>query len=120
MIKVGTVCTKTAGRENGNICIILENIDDIFVIVAGPSVRKKRCNVKHLSQLPRELIVSKGASRADASKLLADAGLVEESEEPAPKKKADAKTSAKKSVKKAEKKKDSKKAVSKKTVTAKK
>ena len=104
MIKVGTVCTKTAGRENGNICIILENIDDIFVIVAGPSVRKKRCNVKHLSQLPRELVVSKGASQADASKLLADAGLVEESEVSAPKKKADAKTPAK-PVKKSEKKK---------------
>ncbi|MDP7260758.1 MAG: 50S ribosomal protein L14e [archaeon] len=101
MIDVGRVCTKTAGRENGNICLVIENIDDIFAIVAGPSVKKKRCNVKHLSQLPRKLLVSKGASQADASRILAEAGLVEGLEVKSPKK--EEKKAPKKPVKKAEK-----------------
>ena len=56
----GRVCIKTAGREAGKYCVVLEVIDENFVIVQGPKVRKRRCNIAHLEALPEKIEIKKG------------------------------------------------------------
>ena len=50
-IEVGRVCLKTAGREAGEKCVILEVIDETFVAVVGLSVQHRRCNIRHLEPM---------------------------------------------------------------------
>ncbi len=47
-IEVGRVCVKTAGREAGEKCVIVDVIDEKFVEVVGVSVKNRRCNIQHL------------------------------------------------------------------------
>ena len=44
-IEVGRVCVKTAGREAGERCAIIDIIDDNFVEVVGEGVKNRRCNM---------------------------------------------------------------------------
>ncbi len=50
-IEVGRICIKTAGREAGKKCVIVDIINDKFVEVIGTSVKNRRCNIKHLEPL---------------------------------------------------------------------
>ncbi len=54
----GRVCVKTAGREAGKYCVVLEVVDKNFVIVQGPKVRKRKCNIAHLEPLPEKIELS--------------------------------------------------------------
>lgn len=36
MLEVGQVCLKTAGREAGRYCVIVDVVDKDFVMVTGP------------------------------------------------------------------------------------
>jgi large subunit ribosomal protein L14e len=55
MIEPGRVCVKIAGREAGQKCVVIEVLDDNFVLVAGPKVRKRRCNIDHLEPTPLKI-----------------------------------------------------------------
>jgi len=57
-IEVGRVCVKTAGREAGEKCVIIELIDENFVEVIGGSVKNRRCNINHLEPLDETIEVS--------------------------------------------------------------
>ena len=46
-LEIGQVCIKTAGREAGLICVVVDKIDENFVLVDG-QVRRRKCNVLHL------------------------------------------------------------------------
>ncbi len=48
IVERGRVATKLLGREAGNVCVITERIDRNFVVVVGPTIRKRRCNINHL------------------------------------------------------------------------
>mgnify|MGYP001614048066 CR=1 FL=1 len=65
MIEAGRVCRKIAGREKGLYCVIVEKLDDNFVIVSGPKsitrVRRRKCNIAHLDLLPEKLDISEKA-----------------------------------------------------------
>jgi large subunit ribosomal protein L14e len=65
-IQVGRICVKTQGRETGKKCVIVDVIDESFVLVTGPKavsgVKRRRANVKHLQPLEELLQISKGAS----------------------------------------------------------
>lgn len=63
----GRVCVKIAGREAGKYCAVLEVIDDNFVVVQGPEVKKRRCNIAHLHALPEKIEVKEGV---DINKLI--------------------------------------------------
>jgi len=54
-IEVGRICVKTAGREAGEKCVIVEVIDDKFVEVIGTSVKNRKCNIKHLEPLEQAI-----------------------------------------------------------------
>ncbi|MCR4335011.1 MAG: 50S ribosomal protein L14e [archaeon] len=47
-ISVGSVCVKTAGREAGKKVVVVEKVDDNYVLVQGTKVKKRKCNILHL------------------------------------------------------------------------
>jgi len=77
-IQVGRICVKMQGREAGKICVIVEVIDESFVLVTGPKavsgVKRRRANVKHLQPLEDILQISKGASEEEIIDLLDETG----------------------------------------------
>jgi len=60
MLDVGRLCVKIAGREAGSKCVIVEVVDDNFVLVDG-NVRRKRCSTSHLEPLTDTIEIKKGA-----------------------------------------------------------
>ena len=77
-MQVGRICVKTQGREAGKRCVIVEVIDESFVLVTGPKavsgVKRRRANVKHLQPLEDLLQISKGASEEEIIDLLDETG----------------------------------------------
>jgi large subunit ribosomal protein L14e len=77
-IQVGRICVKTQGREIGKKCVIVDVIDESFVLVTGPKavsgVKRRRANVKHLQPLEDLLQISKGASEEEIVDLLGETG----------------------------------------------
>ncbi|MFC1741924.1 50S ribosomal protein L14e [Nanoarchaeota archaeon] len=67
MIDVGRLCVKIAGRDAGKKCVIVEVVDDRFVIVDGET-RRRKCNMKHLEMLQETMDIKKGASHDDVAK----------------------------------------------------
>tara|TARA_Y100000310_G_C20702941_1_gene831756 strand:+ start:5440 stop:5835 length:396 start_codon:yes stop_codon:yes gene_type:complete len=61
MIEVGRVCVKLAGRDAGKKAIIVEKIDNNYVLIDGQT-RRRKCNVSHLEPLKTLLKIKKGAS----------------------------------------------------------
>jgi len=60
-LEIGQVCVKMAGREAGSICVIVDKIDDNFVLVDG-QVRRRKCNVLHLKNLEKSIEIKKNDS----------------------------------------------------------
>ena len=59
MFETGRICIKIAGRDAGNICIVIDKIDENYVLIDG-NVRRRKCNIAHLEPLKdilRESIV---------------------------------------------------------------
>ena len=69
MIEIGRVCIKTAGREAGRFCVVVNKVDDNFVTVTGPKsltkVKRRRCNVEHLKPLGHKISIKADASDSD-------------------------------------------------------
>ena len=63
MIGVGRLCIKIAGRNAGNYCVVVDKVDDNFVLIDG-NVKRKKCNIGHLEPLDKVLKIKKGASTA--------------------------------------------------------
>ncbi len=93
-IEIGRVCVKTHGRESGQRCIIVDIVDENFVLVSGPKkltgVRRRRTNVRHLEPTQEKIQIKTGASDDDLLKIMGD-GKSKEQPEPKPARKAKAK-----------------------------
>lgn len=78
-IEIGRICVKIAGREAGRKCVIVDIIDDNFVLITGPKsltgVKRRRVNIKHIEPLDKVIDIPKGASDDDVLKAIAAAGL---------------------------------------------
>jgi len=61
MIEVGSLCIKIAGRSAGSYCVVVDKIDETFVLIDG-NVKRKKCNIKHLEPIGIVLKIRKGAS----------------------------------------------------------
>ncbi len=70
VMKVGRVCTKLTGREAGEMCVIVEVVDRTYVVVSGPQVRRRKCNIKHLEPHKEVLKIKKGASDEEVEEAL--------------------------------------------------
>jgi len=80
-MEIGRVCLKTAGREAGKYCVIVNTVDKDFVLVTGPravtQVKRRKCNVRHLEPLPLKVEIKGDASDSDVLKELEKGGILE-------------------------------------------
>ena len=74
MFETGRICLKTAGREAGKLCVVLDKVDNDFVLVTGPKVfsgvKKRKCNMSHLEPLDARLKVKADSSDEDILELI--------------------------------------------------
>jgi large subunit ribosomal protein L14e len=81
VIEVGRICVKVAGREAGRKCIIVDIIDENFILVTGPKqltgVKRRRCNLNHVEVLDKKIEIPKGASDEEVLRALEQAGLID-------------------------------------------
>jgi len=73
-MKIGQLCIKLAGRDGGQFCVVVDTIDDTYVLIDG-NVRRKKCNLKHLEALDKVLKIKKGASSEEVKKALEAEGI---------------------------------------------
>ncbi len=85
LYNIGRVCIKTVGRETGSYCVIVDEMEGRFVVVTGPkhlsSVRRRKCNVRHLEPLDTVIPIEKGADDETVEKALGEAGLTDKFKE---------------------------------------
>jgi len=60
MIEIGRLCMKTAGRDAGCKCVVVDILDDNYVLIDGET-RRRKCNVLHLEPLKEVIEIKKGA-----------------------------------------------------------
>ena len=73
MLEVGKVCMKIAGRDAGKLGVVIDILDNTYVVLDG-EVRRRKCNIYHLEPLERKVDIKKNASHADVLKAL---GIIE-------------------------------------------
>lgn len=69
VFSLGRVCVKTAGRDSGLHCIIVDTINKNTVLVDGQT-RRKKCNIAHLEPLKTVLPIEKNATHESVEKAL--------------------------------------------------
>ncbi len=80
-IEVGRLCVKIRGREAGRKCVIVELIDENFVLITGPKnisgVKRRRANINHIEVLEKKIDIEPGASDEEVAKKLEEEGLLD-------------------------------------------
>ena len=74
MIEVGRLAVKIAGRDGGLKCVIVEILDNNFVLIDGET-RRRKCNIIHLETLKEFVKIKKGASHEEVKKEFEKLGL---------------------------------------------
>ena len=74
MIEVGRMCFKLEGRDAGKPCVIVDILDERNVLIDG-GVRRRKCNVLHLTFSPEVITLKKGASHAEVTKAFTEKNL---------------------------------------------
>ncbi len=86
-VEVGRLCVKTAGRENGKKCVVVDVMDKSFAMITGPKavtgVKRKRVNLNHIMALQDKIEFARGASDEEVSSALTAAGKMDEMKQPA-------------------------------------
>lgn len=67
MIEIGRICVKLAGRDAGRECVIVDILDEQYVLIDG-NVRRRKCNILHIEPTSRSIELKKGASHEEVKK----------------------------------------------------
>ena len=84
-IEVGRVIVKTAGREATMKAVVVDLVDQNFVLISGGGVspiKRRRCNVKHIRPLPTMVDIKRGAKDEAIQEAIEKADLKKEIESP--------------------------------------
>jgi large subunit ribosomal protein L14e len=73
MFDVGRMCLKIAGRDAGMKCVVVEVIDERYVLIDGMT-RRRKCNLLHLEPLEQVLELESNASHGTVIALFKDMG----------------------------------------------
>jgi len=60
-LEIGRVCMKLAGRDAGQIGVIVDVLEGNIVVIDG-QVRRRKCNILHLEPTGKKVTIEKGAS----------------------------------------------------------
>jgi len=74
MFEIGRLCMKIAGRDAGKKCLIVDVIDEHFVIIDGET-RRRKCNIKHLEPLGQTAEITKNAPAPEVVRILKQMGI---------------------------------------------
>ena len=91
---VGKICIKLAGRDSGQIGVIIEELKDNFVLIDG-SVRRRKCSLKHVEILPNVVEIKKSAEHSEIVSALKKVGIIIAARKEKPKKEVSTKTRSK-------------------------
>ena len=67
MMEIGRICIKIAGRDAGGECVIVDILDDKYVLIDG-NVRRRRCNIIHLEPSSKKIEIKKNATHEEVKK----------------------------------------------------
>lgn len=81
MFDIGRVCMKIAGRDAGMKCIIVDVIDDHYVMIDGQT-RRRKCNIKHLEPLAQIVQITKNAPAPEIVRVLKELNIIVEEKKP--------------------------------------
>jgi len=84
MIEIGRLCVKLAGRDAGKKALIIDILDDKFVLIDGET-RRRKCNILHLEPLAQVVNIKKNSSHEEVAKVLKEIGLEARETKPKPK-----------------------------------
>ncbi len=90
MLEPGRICVKIAGREAGKKCVVVDTIDNKFVLVDG-EVKRRKCSILHLEPLDKVIKIKKNDTHEVIVETCKKAGVVLDTKEkvkPSKKKKA--------------------------------
>ncbi len=68
MAEIGELFMKIAGRDAGKICVVIDVLDERFVMIDGQT-RRRKCNIFHLEPINKTIKVSKNATHEAISKV---------------------------------------------------
>jgi len=74
MVEIGQLVMKIAGRDSGEIGVIVDIIDSNYILIDG-NVRRKKCNIKHLEFLDKIVKIKKKATAEEVKKELEKLGI---------------------------------------------
>jgi len=74
MIEVGRLVVKTNGRDAGKIGVIVEKIDNTYVLIDG-QVRRRKCNIAHIELLAKKISIKPKATTDTIKKELKKLGI---------------------------------------------
>jgi len=78
-IQIGRIIVKTNGRETGKKGVIIDVINQNYVLVAGPKsltgVRRRKCNVRHIEPTDKVLSLKRDASDEEVLAAVEEADL---------------------------------------------
>jgi len=81
-IEIGRICVKIVGREAGKKCILVDIIDQNFVLITGPKsvsdIKRRRANINHLEPTQEKIDINRGATDEEITEALKTAGKLEE------------------------------------------
>ena len=66
MYEIGRLCVKIAGRDAGLRCVIVDVLENNFVLIDGQT-RRRKCNIKHLEPLKEIIKIKKNSSSKDVA-----------------------------------------------------
>lgn len=66
---VGRVCIKLAGRDAGKKCVVVNVVDEMFVLVDGET-RRRKVNIRHLEPMEQTVDIADNAATYVVAKAL--------------------------------------------------
>jgi large subunit ribosomal protein L14e len=81
MIEPGRIVLKIAGREAGKYAVIVETMNDDFVLITGPKsitgVKRRKCNIDHIEPTEYKLDIDSKVDDSKIEELWKSSGLIE-------------------------------------------
>lgn len=74
MYEIGRLTIKTAGRDAGKRAVVINILDNNYVMIDGET-RRRKCNISHLEPLDKVIKINKNASHEDVKKEFKRLGL---------------------------------------------
>ncbi len=73
-MEIGQVAIKNCGRESMRKCVVVDIVDDNYVLIDG-NVKRRKCNILHLEPLEMVLKIKKNASANEVHDAMKKAGI---------------------------------------------